>query len=137
MDEAEGDKGMNIDNDEALNVEQNEDENDEHFIDHVTNNNLIKDNWDLDVSNIDDSNSIDKQVVYVILKKCRSFVNIIRKSSIISNYFDQLGVMLSIKRRLSSDCITRWNSTYHLIDSFISLKTLIMKLFADKCLTVI
>ena len=131
MDETEGDKWMDIDDDETLNVEHNENEN---FIDYVTSNDLIKDNWDLDVSNIDDSNSIDEQAVYVVLKKCRSFVNIIRKSSIISNYFDQLCIMLSIKRRLSSDCITRWNSTYHLIDSFISLKTLIMKFFADKYL---
>ena len=75
-DEIEGDKWMDIDDGKILNVELSENEN---FIDYIMNNNLIKDNWGLDASNIDDSNNFDKQTVYFVLKKCPLFINIIKK----------------------------------------------------------
>ncbi|CAF1578529.1 unnamed protein product, partial [Didymodactylos carnosus] len=133
IDVIEGDEIMNIDDDQLLNIEANEKDNgDEDFIDYMINNSLITDNWNLDISSNDDAELIDKKEIYILMKKCRSFISMINKSSILKGYFDQLRATLDKKRSLADDCETRWNSTFYLIDSFIDLKILIVKFFRDK-----
>jgi hypothetical protein len=107
---------------------------DETFIEYMTNNNLLRDDWDL---NLDESNDVvvdkmNKRIILTVINKCRSLITILNQSTILNSYFDQSRLGLNIKRRLPTDCITRWNSTYFLIDSFINAKKLIIKFFGDK-----
>ncbi|CAF2117099.1 unnamed protein product [Rotaria magnacalcarata] len=132
VDETEDVDEMDISDENTLHVAQSENDDDTSFIDFVTNNNLINDNWAIDVSINEDDNNLDKQEIYVLIKKCRAFVNVTKKSSILSNYFDQLRFKYSVTRGASGDCITRWNSTFHLIESILILKSVIIKFFDDK-----
>ena len=107
---------------------------DETFIDYMTNNSLIRDDWDL---NLNESNKVvidemTKKMIYVVINKCRSLIAILKQSTILNSYFNQSRLNFNIKRGLPTDCVTRWNSTYFLIDSFINAKKLIIKFFGDK-----
>jgi hypothetical protein len=109
---------------------------DETFIDYMTNNNLIRDDWDL---NLNESNNvvideINKRMVYMVINKCRLLITILKQSTILNGYFNQSRLEFNIKRGLPADCVTRWNSTYFLVDSFINAKKIIMKFFGDKIL---
>lgn len=129
------DEWTDLDEAENSNLVKNDDgnENDENFIDYVTNNYSIIDNWELDVAiNDSDVNSLHKEKIYLLMKKCRSLINITKKSAILLNYFNQLRTKWNVKRGIGGDCITRWNSTFVMIDSLISLKSLIIKFFDDK-----
>ncbi|CAF2036400.1 unnamed protein product [Rotaria magnacalcarata] len=132
VDETEDIDQVDINDENTLDVAQTENEDDSNFIDFVTNNNLINDNWAMDVSVSEDDGNLDKQEIYSLIKKCRAFVNVTKKSSILSNYFEQLRIKFNIKRGANGDCITRWNSTFHLIESIIILKSAIINFFDDK-----
>ena len=121
----EDDNWMDVDQGENTNLE-----NDENFFDYVVNNNSIIDNWES--INENDINSFQKEKIYLLMKKCRLIINITKKSTILLNYFNQLQTKFSVKRGMNGDCITRWNSTFLMIDSLIILKPLIIKFFDDK-----
>ena len=107
---------------------------DETFFDYMANNNLLRDDWDM---NLNQSNNViisaeNKKIIYLVIQKCRSFITMLKQSTVLNSYFERIRVEVGIKRGLPTDCITRWNSTYFLIDSFINAKNLIAKFFGDK-----
>ncbi len=67
-----------------------------------------------------------------LLKKCRAIASIIKRSSIISEYFRKERKSIKSDKTVRGDCKSRWNSTFTLIHSLIDLKNLIIKLFSDK-----
>lgn len=122
---------VNINEEEALDVQNDED--DEDFIELMEGNNLFKDNWEPNMSHSDDNtDSLNKQEVCSLLKKCRLFICVTKKSITLSTYFNQLRKKSDVKRNVASDCVTRWNSTYHMITSFLATKAIIIKFFDDK-----
>ena len=107
---------------------------DETFIDYMNNNGSIRDDWDfrLNETNNVTVDETSKQVIRSILIKCRSLITILKQSSILNGYFTKARSECNVKRTLPHDCVTRWNSTYFLIHSFIDAKRAITKFFGDK-----
>jgi hypothetical protein len=124
---------MDFDDEEPSNIIEHDDElNDESFIDYMMNNNLLKDDWDLNIYSNDYSHNMDKKIILEVIKKCRSLITALKQSSILSGYFDRIRLDMGIKRGLPMDCETRWNSTSYLINSFINCKNLIITFFGAK-----
>jgi hypothetical protein len=84
----------------------------------------VNDRKDIDI--------FDKQLTYAVIKKCWSLITLLKQPSILSSLLDQLPSQMEIKRGLPTDCETRWNSTFYLINSFIFCKKLLIKFFGDK-----
>jgi hypothetical protein len=57
-----------------------------------------------------------------VMRKCRSMVKLINKSSILMNYVLGLKQQFNIHRSLKLDCKSRWNSSYHLIEAMLLYK---------------
>lgn len=55
----------------------------------------------------------------------------IKRSSVIKSALEKASSRLSIPRTLAIDVCTRWNSTLHMIESFIASKPVIRKFFDD------
>ncbi|CAF3826359.1 unnamed protein product [Rotaria sp. Silwood1] len=92
----------------------------------------IMDNWTADVVESKSDNVYDQDMIISLVKKCRGLVKIIKRSTIITLFFDNERKKLKIKRNLCYDVKSRWNSTYCMIDSFLVLRELIEKLFNFK-----
>jgi hypothetical protein len=95
----------------------------------------IMDNWTEDVyeSDYDDKIIHDQDMIICrLIKKCRGLVLMIKRSTIITLFFDTERKKLNIKRNLCYDVKSRWNSTYSMIDSFLVLREIIEKLFNHK-----
>ncbi|CAF1665624.1 unnamed protein product, partial [Adineta ricciae] len=92
--------------------------------------NLICDNWSTTIdTNVPAADVVE--LIINVLKKCRSIATISRKSSIISNFLRSVSSNKT-NRKISNDCKSRWNSTSMLIESIITMKHLLMKLFLEK-----
>ena len=83
------------------------------------------------VSEPDHSNDLE-MVISNILKKCRSIIKMIKKSSNLTSYMDKLKAANKIRSGLSIDCKSRWNSTKFMIDNMIKLKSLVVQLHSEK-----
>ncbi len=94
----------------------------------------IVDNWSMDVIEYLDPATGDsiKQHVGDVMKKCRSFVKLINKSSILMNYVLNVKKQLNIQRSLRLDCKSRWNSSYYLVEAMLMYKKIINKINSDK-----
>jgi hypothetical protein len=93
------------------------------------------DNWTEDVYELDDGDDKiihDQDMIICLVKKCRGLVLMIKRSTIITLFFDTERKKLNIKRNLCYDVKSRWNSTYSMIDSFLFLREIIEKLFNHK-----
>ncbi|CAF1336977.1 unnamed protein product [Adineta steineri] len=94
----------------------------------------ITDNWSIDLIECMDPSTCDAihQHVGEVMKKCRSFVELINKSSILMNHVSNLKKYFKINRSLQLDCKSRWNSTYHLVEGMLMYKKLIYTLNSGK-----
>ena len=94
----------------------------------------VTDNWSQDVvEEFDPSNcEAEHQIVGALMKKCRSLVKLINKSSILKAHVNKLKRDFDIQRSLRLDCKSRWSSTYRLIETLIKYKKIINKLNSEK-----
>jgi hypothetical protein len=92
----------------------------------------IIDNWTIDAVQSDINIVYDQEMIISLMKKCRGFVSIVKRSTIITSFFDTERKKVNAKRNLCYDVKSRWNSTYWMIDSFIVLREIIEKLFIYK-----
>ena len=92
----------------------------------------ITDGWSEGVNESLSSAVPDQATINSLLRKCRNFISMIKRSTILTTYFDIERKKSNIKRNLCYDVKTRWNSTYHLIDSFLALRPVVERLFNSK-----
>ena len=92
----------------------------------------VLDNWVEGIDEAPDDTASDKELVSTLLRKCRALISLIKCSTILTAYFDSERRNFSIKRNLSIDVRTRWNSTFYLIDSLIVLRDVVERLFKSK-----
>lgn len=100
--------------------------------DFSTNDEIIN-NWEIDV--VEDYaavKSIEQRTINVSIDKCRSLVNLINNSSILSRYIKRQKKNLKIKKSLLIDCKQRRNSTHRLIRSILAHKSIICRMFDEK-----
>ena len=71
----------------------------------------VLDNWIEGINEASDGTASDKELVNTLVRKCRSLISFIKHSTILMAYFDSERRNFSIKRNLSIDVHTRWNST--------------------------
>jgi hypothetical protein len=90
------------------------------------------DNWTTDIVQSDFDIGGEQDMILFVVKKCRGLVSMIKRSTIITLYFDTERKKSNIKRNLCNDVKSRWNSTYSMIDSFLVLLELVQKLFNYK-----
>lgn len=98
------------------------DYNDEEFVD----------NWTTDVIESDLDIVHEQSMILSLLRKCRGLTSMIKRSTIMTLYFDAERRRLKKKRNLCYDVKSRWNSTYCMINSFIVLREPIQNLFSHK-----
>lgn len=105
---------------------------DEEFTDAQSN--PLDDNWSLDIHQDFDPSmcELEEEVVGTLMKKCRSFVKLVNKSSILMNYIAYLKPRFNVNRSLQIDCKSRWNSTYRIIETMLIYKKIINKLNSEK-----
>jgi len=125
------DETMNVDSGDdgqaVTDENTNENEFDDPYIDAV-------DNWSQDVLvDFDPSTCAAEQAsIGVLMKKCRSFVKLVNKSSILKGYVNTLMKQFNVKQSLQLDCKSRWNSSYRLLEIIIAYKKLINRLNSEK-----
>jgi hypothetical protein len=107
-------------------------ENDGDDDDFDINDDDIVDNWLEGVTESMADIIPDQAMINSLLKKCRALVSMIKRSTILTNYFDEERKKANLKRNLCHDVKTRWNSTFHLIDSLLVLREVIERLFNAK-----
>ena len=93
---------------------------------------LSVDFWENQVNIVSNLANDLQEVIGNILHKCRSTIKMINKSSNLASYMDKLINVHKIRRSLSNDCKSRWNSTRYMIDNILKLKSLIIQLHSDK-----
>ncbi|CAF1166140.1 unnamed protein product [Rotaria magnacalcarata] len=72
---------------------------------------FIDDNWSMDVE--DQINPIEVLVsIMNVLKNCRAIATVIKRSTIISEFFRKEQALLKINKTITIDYKTRWNSTF-------------------------
>ncbi|CAF3926623.1 unnamed protein product [Rotaria sp. Silwood1] len=96
--------------------------------------NFLYDNWkeDAEVDPNDPTLTKEQQLTLSVLIKCRKLIDMIRKSSILTLYFNKRRKELKKPRNVLRDVCTRWNSSYLMINSLKSVRTIIEKLYNDK-----
>ncbi|CAF1200927.1 unnamed protein product [Rotaria sordida] len=94
----------------------------------------IIDNWSIDVIEDLDISSGEtvQQNIGDLMKKCRSMVKLINKSSILMNYVSKLKQQFNIRRSLQLDCKSRWNSSHQLIVVMLIYKKIVNKIHSEK-----
>ena len=94
----------------------------------------IVDNWSINVIEYLDSSTDDslQQRVGDVIRKCRSILKLVNKSSILVNYVLILKKQFNIHRSLQLDCKSCWNSSYHLIEAMLMYKRIINKINSEK-----
>ena len=66
------------------------------------------------------------------MTKCRALIKMINKSSNLTSYMDHLKVVHKVRRGLSIDFKSRWNSTKFIMENLLLFKRLIVQLHSDK-----
>ena len=94
----------------------------------------ITDNWSIDVVEEFDPfiGELIQQSVGVVMKKCRSMVKLVNKSSILMNYVISLKKQFNICCSLQLDCKGRWSSTHHLIQVILLYRRIINNINSEK-----
>ena len=92
----------------------------------------ITDNWTKDVHESDADIVYDQEIIASLLKKCRALISVIKRSTIITLFFDSERKNLNTKRNVCYNVKSRWNSTFMMVDSLLSLREIIEKLFNYK-----
>jgi len=109
---------------------------DENFVDDEPDNLSmdITDNWSIDVIEELDAftGEIIQEDIGVLMKKCRSIVKLMNKSSILMNYVVNLKKQFNICLSLQLDCKHRWSSTHHLVEVMLKYRKIINKINSEK-----
>ncbi|CAF1541267.1 unnamed protein product [Adineta ricciae] len=92
----------------------------------------VDDGWAEDVMTEDFYTSPDTSSIGALLRKCRALAAMMKRSSLLSAFFEKECSKVGVQRSLRGDVCTRWNSTLHMVESFLSLKTALGKLFDEK-----
>lgn len=92
----------------------------------------IYDDWCFGLTKNGEHSDEQRKTIHLTIAKCRQVVTMTKKSSVLGNYLDKLRNSLNTTRGLANDCPTRWNSTFHMIESFLASKNLLAKLFGEK-----
>ncbi|CAM4822508.1 unnamed protein product [Rotaria magnacalcarata] len=92
----------------------------------------VTDNWTEDVNESDVDIVYDQEIIVNLLRKCRGLISMIKRSTIITLFFDNERKILNTKRSITRDVKSRWNSTFTMIDSLLSLREIVEKLFNYK-----
>jgi hypothetical protein len=94
----------------------------------------ITDNWSIGVVEEFDpiTGEMIQQDIGVLMKKCRSMVKLMHKSSILMNYVVNLKEEFGISVSLQLDCKSRWSSTQFLIEVMLDYKKIINKINSEK-----
>ncbi|CAF0744375.1 unnamed protein product [Rotaria sp. Silwood1] len=118
---------INPDNNVSINENLMDDE-----LDNFSND--IIDNWSIDVIEDLDTSSGETVQLHIgnLMKKCRSMVKLINKSSILTNYVVKLKQQFNIHHSLQLDCKNRWNSSHQLIEVMLMYKKIINKIHSEK-----
>ena len=118
---------LDRENEEAMDLTNDDEDNDDEISDDE-----IVDNWLEGITESAADIIPDQAMVNNLLKKCRSLISMIKRSTVLTNFFDEERKRARVQRNLSYDVKTRWNSTFHLIDSLLVLREVIEKLFNSK-----
>lgn len=122
---------MDIDTAEETSAMSSIDRTDEEFEDSYPD---VDDNWSQDVL-VEFHPSLcalEQESIGKLMKRCRSFVKLVNKSSIMKAYVSKVKKEFDIKRSLQLDCKSRWNSSHRLIETMLMYKKLINRLHSDK-----
>ncbi len=94
----------------------------------------ITDNWSVGV--IEELDPITgeriQQNIGALMRKCRSMVKMMTKSSILMNYVMNLKKEFNISLSIQLDCKSRWSSTHFLIEVMLLYKKIINKINSEK-----
>lgn len=92
------------------------------------------DNWSEDVVvDFDPSTCVAEQaLIGALLMKCRSFVKLLNKSSVLKAYANSLKKEFTVTRPLQLDCRSRWNSTHRLLQTMLTYRGLISRIYSEK-----
>ena len=91
----------------------------------------ITDNW-IDVDESADGSFNDQETIVVFLKKCRRFISMVKYSTTLTLFFDDERKNLNVKRNLCHNVKCRWNSTFIMIHSLLSLHNIVEILYLYK-----
>ncbi|CAF3910994.1 unnamed protein product [Rotaria sp. Silwood1] len=105
---------LEFDNGESMEVEDMNDEDEESLSCMIDDE--ITDNWEEHVIVSDDDIVYDQEIIVNVLKKCRGLISMIKRSTILTLFFDNERKRMNIKRNLCYDVKSRWNSTYTLFE---------------------
>ncbi|CAF1261123.1 unnamed protein product [Rotaria magnacalcarata] len=129
------DMDMDIINDSELEDNQPMDatdlNDDEELLSDIMDEEII-DNWTEDVNESCADIIMDQEMIVCLLKKCRGLISKVKRSTTLALFFDNERKKLNIKRSLSYDVKSRWNSTFTMIDSLLVLREIIERLFNYK-----
>ncbi|CAF3881450.1 unnamed protein product, partial [Rotaria sp. Silwood1] len=116
----------------AVDVDDNDDNYD--ISTSVNSQDFLYDYWreDAEVDPNDPTLTKEQQLTLSVLTKCRKLIDMIRKSSILTLYFNKHRTELKETRNVLRDICTRWNSSYTMIDSLKTFRLIIEKLYNDK-----
>ena len=96
----------------------------------------VVDNWSLDVEEEEESDPLafwlEKEHIGTLMRKCRSFVKLVNKSSILMNYVNNLKQEFNLRISLQLDCKSRWNSSHRLISTILTYKKIINRIISEK-----
>ncbi|CAF4131524.1 unnamed protein product, partial [Adineta steineri] len=121
--------GLELD-DESMDTNRAAEEEEELISDAVDDE--ITDSWTEDVNESDIDIGYAQEIIVCLMRKCRGLTSMIKRSTIITMFFDKERKAQNIKRNLCRDVKSRWNSSYSMIDSFLCLREPIEKLFDYK-----
>lgn len=93
---------------------------------------LRSDEWEEGIRVDPDLSNDLQRVISNIMKKCRSLIKMIKKSSNLTSYMDKMKVVHKIRHSLSIDCKSRWNSTKFMMGNLLTFKPLIVQLHSQK-----
>lgn len=100
----------------------------------MSNQQSILDNWSEGVEIDPDDPTLTKEqkLTLALMIKCRCLINMIRKSSVLTLYFNRIRGTLKIQRNVLRDVCTRWNSSYIMMDSLKIVRPILEHLYNDK-----
>jgi hypothetical protein len=135
-DDSDGLLGVEEDNMSVDRVDEDQRTTNENTIDDAPEDSSIdvSDNWSHDVLvDFDRSSCAPEQAaIGEMMKKCRSFVKLVNKSSILKSYVNSIRSEFNIRRTLQLDCKSRWNSSHRLLETMLTYRKLINKLHSEK-----
>ncbi|CAM4856377.1 unnamed protein product [Rotaria socialis] len=100
--------------------------------DNDTDDDEFMDDWTTYVIQSDCEIVREQNMILVVLKKCRGLISMIKRSTILTLYFDAQRKRFKKALNLCYYVKSHWNSTYCMINSFIILREIIENLFTTQ-----